>query len=151
MDQDSNVDPTNIVRADDKPDLETELPSRGTSQSIKTKFQAMESSEIQQVDFSQPVKVEKSKPLQSRWVLSPLIVFVQEAAVCGCLVYLDVSMTDLVSVSFYSVKILKTYLFSQCTTNKGHCTVYGLLSSLIVHCGLQTLNRCCCYYLWCGE
>ncbi|XP_067937781.1 microtubule-associated protein futsch-like [Watersipora subatra] len=66
MDQNSTVDPANVVKADDKPDLEAELPSRGTSQSLKSKFQAMGGVDPRQIDFSQPVKREKPRSNQDR-------------------------------------------------------------------------------------
>lgn len=68
MDQDANVDPANVVRADDKPDLETELPSRGTSKSLKNKFQSMDSGEVGPVDFSQPIRRERPLSVHARYV-----------------------------------------------------------------------------------
>ena len=41
MDQGANVDPANVIRAEDKPDLEAELPTVGTSKSLKNKFQSL--------------------------------------------------------------------------------------------------------------
>ena len=73
MDQNSTVDPANVVKADDKPDLEAELPSRGTSQSLKSKFQAMGGVDPRQIDFSQPVKREKPRSNQDRYLLAYMI------------------------------------------------------------------------------
>jgi len=54
------VDPENLVRAEDKPDMEAELPARGTSRSIKEKFMSL-GSETSQVDYSQPKKTQSYK------------------------------------------------------------------------------------------
>lgn len=72
MDQNATVDPANVVRAEDKPDFEAELPSRGTSQSLKNKFQAMDGGQPPNVDFSQPIKREKPTTSQNRYVASLL-------------------------------------------------------------------------------
>ena len=47
MDQGANVDPANVIRAEDKPDLEAELPTVGTSKSLKNKFQSLENGPAQ--------------------------------------------------------------------------------------------------------
>lgn len=64
MDQGAAVDPTNVVRAEDKPDLEAELPTRGTSKSLKDKFQSLENGTAQPVDFSQPPKRDRPQSSQ---------------------------------------------------------------------------------------
>lgn len=68
MDQNSTIDPANVVRADDKPDIEAELPSRGTSQSLKSKFQALDDGQTKTIDFSQPVKREKPRKDHDRYL-----------------------------------------------------------------------------------
>jgi hypothetical protein len=63
MDQDSSVDPSNVVRADEKPDLEAELPARGTSNSLKQKFQSLDDGQSlpPQVDFSKQSRQERPR------------------------------------------------------------------------------------------
>lgn len=61
MDQGANVDPANIVRAEDKPDIGAELPTVGTSKSLKDKFQSLENGPSKPVDFSQPPKRERPR------------------------------------------------------------------------------------------
>lgn len=67
MDQGANVDPANIVRAEDKPDLGAELPSVGTSKSLKDKFQSYENGPSKPIDFSQPPKREQSRKRYVGW------------------------------------------------------------------------------------
>lgn len=64
MDQGANVDPANVIRAEDKPDLEAELPTVGTSKSLKNKFQSLENGPAHPVDFSQPPKRERPQSRQ---------------------------------------------------------------------------------------
>jgi len=64
MDQGANSDApsADIVKSDEKVEKEEELPTVGTSQLMKDKFQSMSTNEqVKPVDFSQSVKPEKTR------------------------------------------------------------------------------------------
>lgn len=92
MDEGTNVDLSNVVRADDKPNIEAELPTPGTSSSLKEKFQSMDGGLAKPIDYSKPVKREKHSAEQQVYVA---LLYVISSLMCLCF--------DMVLVSMWNV------------------------------------------------